>query len=373
MTCDVAIVGGGFFGCMIALHLRKSFTKVAVLEAGGELLGRASYSNQARVHNGYHYPRSLLTALRSRANYPRFVAEFGDCLDRTFSQYYAVGRDLSKVNARQFAAFFRRVGAPIAPAPETIRRLFDPYLVEEVFAVEECAFDAVRLRRRLGQSLGEAGVAVRLGWEVRRAGPGPDAGVRLWCETPEGPAQIVAGSAYNCTYSRLNRLLADSGLPTIPLKHELAEMALIRVPEALRGMGFTLMCGPFFSVMPFPPRGLHTLSHVRYTPHESWRDGDGPAIDPDRYLGRGPRRSHFPHMLRDATRYLPKLSGCTYVESLWETKTVPVASEVNDSRPILIRTHPGLPALHSVLGGKIDNIYDALLEIDDRSGLRRAG
>ena len=28
-----------------------------------DLMQRASYANQARVHNGYHYPRSLLTAL----------------------------------------------------------------------------------------------------------------------------------------------------------------------------------------------------------------------------------------------------------------------------------------------------------------------
>jgi hypothetical protein len=52
-------------------------------------------------------------------------------------------------------------------------------------------------------------------------------------------------------------------------------MALVEVPEPVRGLGITVMCGPFFSVMPFPPRGLHTLSHVRYTPHEAWSDAAG--------------------------------------------------------------------------------------------------
>ncbi|WP_406696638.1 FAD-dependent oxidoreductase [Singulisphaera sp. Ch08] len=64
---DVVVVGGGFFGCMIALHLRRQNARVAVVERGSRLLGRASYHNQARVHNGYHYPRSVLTAFRSLA------------------------------------------------------------------------------------------------------------------------------------------------------------------------------------------------------------------------------------------------------------------------------------------------------------------
>ena len=41
------------------------------------------------------------------------------------------------------------------------------------------------------------------------------------------------------------------------------------------------MCGPFFSLMPFPAAGLQTLSHVRYTPHFAWleRDHAGPGSD----------------------------------------------------------------------------------------------
>src|SRR5262245_40790800 len=98
---DAAVIGGGFFGCMVALHLRRTNARVVVLERGGRLLGRASYSNQARVHNGYHYPRSVLTAYRSRVNFPRFVAEFADCIDTGFEKYYAVARTFSKVTARQ--------------------------------------------------------------------------------------------------------------------------------------------------------------------------------------------------------------------------------------------------------------------------------
>jgi glycine/D-amino acid oxidase-like deaminating enzyme len=370
---DVAIVGGGFFGCMIAEHLRQSHARVVLLEANDRLLGRASYHNQARVHNGYHYPRSPLTAYRSRINFPRFVAQFEDCVVADFEKYYAVARTLSKVTAHQFRLVYDRIGAPIARAPGHIRRLFNPKLIEEVFTVQEFAFNADKLAARMAGALEESGVEVRLGWEVRALESLDRGPIAVTCMTPSGLQRTTAGQVFNCTYARLNQVLSDSGLPTIGLKHELTEMALVAVPEELRELGITVMCGPFFSVMPFPARGLHTLSHVRYTPHESWSDAGKLDRDPYEYLERTPRRSNFSYMLRDARRFLPALRDSVHVDSLWEIKTILPASESNDSRPILMRSHCGMANLHCVLGAKIDNIYDALDAIDLIAQTRRAG
>ena len=49
----------------------------------------------------------------------------------------------------------------------------------------------------------------------------------------------------------------------------------MEVPEPLREMALTVMCGPFFSLVPYPSRGLHSFSHVRYTPHYQWHDAPG--------------------------------------------------------------------------------------------------
>ena len=35
-------------------------------------------------------------------------------------------------------------------------------------------------------------------------------------------------------------------------------------------------------------------------------------------------------------------------------------SETNDGRPIFVERHPNAPGVHSVLGGKMDNIFDVL-------------
>ncbi|MGZ9190328.1 MAG: D amino acid oxidase (DAO) family protein, partial [Nitrospira sp.] len=143
------------------------------------------------------------------------------------------------------------------------------------------------------------------------------------------------------------------------------EMALMQAPPVLAGLGVTVMDGPFFSMMPFPARGLHTLSHVRYTPHMHWIDQRG--IDPYQKLSDYDRVTRVDRMVRDVGRYLPAVLETTYMDSLFEVKTVLVKNEGDDGRPILFETHAALPGFYSVLGGKIDNIYDVLEKLQHES------
>ena len=61
------VIGGGFYGLRTAQYLVEELGQkdVLVLEKEPSVMARASYNNQARVHNGYHYPRSVLTAMGS--------------------------------------------------------------------------------------------------------------------------------------------------------------------------------------------------------------------------------------------------------------------------------------------------------------------
>lgn len=350
-NCDWAVIGGGFFGLYLAEFLARRGGRVLLLERGPELMRRASYVNQARVHNGYHYPRSVLTALRSRVNFPRFVAEFRPAIDTSFEKIYAIARRWSKVTAEQFYGSMTRIGAPIRPAAKAVRALFNSDFIEAAFTTVEHAFDAVRLRDIMAERVRAAGVEVRLNAEVRGVQALPGGAVRLDVNgTP-----LEAGGVFCCTYSQLNVPGAAAGLPLVPLKHELAEMCLVQPPPELKHLGITVMDGPFFSLMPFPPRGLHTLSHVRYTPHARWQDGGPTAYE---VFERTERRTAFAHMVRDAARYLPAAARCEYRDSLWDVKTVLPQSETDDSRPILFRPHHGLRNYHLVMGGKIDNVYD---------------
>ena len=90
---DAVVIGGGFFGCETALELKRlGFSQILVVEREPGLLRRASFVNQARVHNGYHYPRAPATALRSRKSFERFVADYSDVIVRDLKKYYAIAR-----------------------------------------------------------------------------------------------------------------------------------------------------------------------------------------------------------------------------------------------------------------------------------------
>jgi len=364
---DAVIIGGGFFGCNLAFFLNKKFERVLVIEMEDDILGRASYANQARVHNGYHYPRSILTALRSRVNFPQFVQDYSDCIVHDFDQYYAIGRNFSKVSAKQYRIFMERIGAEISSAPEQIRELANPALVDEIFKVKEYAFDAIKLKAHVKENFEKWGVEVWLKTKVTQVKGAPDGRIIVYYEAQgekQNSGSVTASRVFNCTYSHINQLLRDSQIPVIPLKHEITEMALLEPPEELRGIGITIMCGPFFSFMPFPPLGLHSLSHVRYTPHCHWIDSDAEYRDTYQYLDGYCKSSQVIRMLKDAQRYIPLLGKSRYVDSLWEVKTVLPQSEVDDSRPIMIKRNHGLPGLTCILGGKIDNIYDVLAELE---------
>jgi glycine/D-amino acid oxidase-like deaminating enzyme len=354
---DAVLAGGGFYGCCLALTLANRFRRILIVEKEADLLTRASYANQARVHNGYHYPRSLLTAGRSAANYPRFLKEFENCVDSSFLKVYAIARGTSKVTAYQFLKFCQRVGIPARQASPSVARLFSDTLIEDTFVTEECAFDAVRLRQMLKGRLAQAGIEVVYGQQVERIVSGTYRNIRVELT---GGIEVEAHCAFNCAYSQLNEILRRSGLPKLPLKHEMTELALVQMPPALEKLGITVMDGPYFSSMPFPALKLHTLSHVTYTPHASWNDLE--QNQPPEFKKALTSKHIF--MMKDAQRYMPLLKEARYMHSHFETKTVLLQNEIDDGRPILWRCNYGLKGLYVVLGAKIDNIYDINQALD---------
>lgn len=367
-TYSAAVIGGGFYGATIAIYLarQRGFKRVVLIERESALLTRASYTNQARVHNGYHYPRSFTTAYRSRINLPKFVQDWPQAVKKDFTKLYAIARRNSKVTSKQFERFCKEIGAQIKPAAPSLKALFEPRLIENVFEVEEYAFDSTKLSNWAYQELAASGVEILFNTQVSAISKGANESLKLILNSRDtGCEKLKCSYVFNCTYSGLNQFGGDFSGVSTNLKHEITEMALVQPPEVLSGLGITVMDGPFFSMMPFPARGLHTVSHVRYTPHMSWKDQYG--VNPYEKLDQNERSTRVDRMMRDISRYVPKVLESTYVDSLFEVKTVLEKSEGDDGRPILFERHANLSNCYSILGGKIDNIYDVLIKLDEEN------
>ena len=357
---DYVVIGGGFYGCCLALYLRSICDRVLLIEAAGDLMTRASRVNQARVHTGFHYPRSAITAVKSMLLHQRFVKDFPEAVVDDFEMVYAIARRRSKVTAKKFHRMFRDMGAPIRPATPGQRALFDADMVEDVFSCFEVAFDYSVLARQMAHRLEKAGVEVRLSTELLTLSDQPD---RVVAGLSDG-SETSARYAFNITYSQINAILAKADLPPAQLKHEIAELALVEPPEELRGLGVTVMDGPFFSCMPYPAQGLYSLTHVRYTPHESWTD-DARLRDPYAHFAASEQETRYAFMLRDAQRYVPAIGAARYETSIFDVKTVLIKNEADDGRPILYHQKPDSSRVVSILGGKIDNIYDLFEAVKD--------
>jgi hypothetical protein len=357
------------------MYLSEYFARqgheVILSEKEGDFMQRASYVNQARVHNGYHYPRSILTALRSRISLPRFYEEFHSCIDDTFDKYYMISQLQSKVSASQFEKFCQRIGAICEPAPPKITDLIDPNYIEAVFTTKEFAFDSVKLKNIMLDRIEDAGVKHKLNQKVLSVKSiNNKLSVQISPTKKESEVEsIEVDEVFNCTYAMINQIITNSSLEMIPLKHELTEMALVKVPDELKNSGITVMDGPFFSVMPFPAKGLHSFSHVRYTPHYEWQDTNKEHyLNAYKHYDEISKKSAYKYMVQDAKRYIPILSECKYEDSIWEVKTILPLSESNDARPILFKPNHGLKGFHTIMGGKIDNVYD-VIGVIEQTGL----
>lgn len=354
---DCVIIGGGFYGCMIALELRKHFNKIAIIEQENDILQRASFTNQARVHMGYHYPRSLLTAFSSFKNFTLFCNDFKQAITKNFNKYYAIARIGSKTTSKQFYHIFKNMKTPISIAPSHIKAFFNKKLIEEVFCVQEYAFNSTILKQILAKKLHQANITLYMNTTAQKVIQRSNK-IIIQSQTKDIESTFV----FNCTYAGLNTLLHNSSLALLNLKVEITEMALVEMPNLLKDLSVTIMDGQFFSFMPFPAKNLYTLSHVRYTPHTSW-------LDIKQYhnayevLQHYKKQSNFVYMLHDCIRYMPLLQECIYKESLFEAKIIRAPNEKDDGRPILFAKDYGIKNFFNVLGGKIDNIYDILYNL----------
>ena len=173
MTVDKIIIGAGLYGLYAALQCGRRGQRVLVFERDAAPFMRATYINQARVHMGYHYPRSYSTAIKSARYFERFCKDYGFCLRTDFDQIYATSAHFSWTNAAEFRRFCRSAGIRCDSVdPE---KYFNPGLCDGAFLTTEYTYDAHVLRDWFLQQLKQCPtVEIRCDHPVTAIQRGPD-------------------------------------------------------------------------------------------------------------------------------------------------------------------------------------------------------
>ena len=369
MRYDRIIIGAGLYGLYSALFCGKRGEHCLVLEYDSEAFKRATYINQARVHMGYHYPRSLSTAVKSAGYFNRFNEDYGFCVLDKFEQIYATSAHFSWTNAEQFEKFCKAADIRCDEVP--VSKYFKSGMCDGAFLTEEYTYDAHILRD----------------WFLKQLEQYPDVEIKFEARVEQirrkddlYQVKMADGSVYesrfvlNSTYASCNQILQKCENITdepFSIKYELCEIILCDVDEKLRDTGLTVMDGPFFSIMPFGKTGTHSLTSVTFTPHVTSYDkmptfecqSKSKGFCSPAQLGNcndciAKPVSAWNYMSGLAKKYMRDDLKFEYKESLFSMKPILKASEVDDSRPTVVKVHSSEPYMVSVLSGKINTVYD---------------
>ena len=362
---DKIILGAGMYGLYAAGRLAEKGCRTLVIDMESQPFSRGSYINQARLHNGYHYPRSYTTAFKSAGYFARFMEDFGEaCVNAEFEQIYAIAREYSWTNARQFEKFCANLH--VRCERMLTEKYFNTSTVEAAFITQEHSFDAGLLSRHLYGKAKEAGCEFALGVPIRE----------ICREDGEFVVSLKdgrrfgAGFVLNATYAGTNEIHRMLGYEMLPVKYELCEVILCRVSERLKNVGLTVMDGPFFSVMPFGRTGFHSITTVSRTPHMTCYDPlpafpcqkESADCTPEQAANCNTcalqPETAFREMNQIARKYLCEDIEISYVKSLFTLKPILKASEIDDSRPTIIRKYSSVPDFYTVFSGKINTMYD---------------
>ena len=362
---DRIIIGAGLYGLYSAHLCGKKGMRTLVIECDATPFRRATYINQARVHQGYHYPRSLSTAMKSAGYFERFNKDFEFCINKSFEKIYAMSSNYSWTNGNQFMDFCR--AADIQCEELNPERYFNKGMCDSAFLTREYTYDAMLLKDYYLAEIEKCScVDIHYSEIITGIEKLQDAYV---IKTEKD--SYSSGYVLNSTYAGTNQILDMIGFEKFKIKYELCEIILCEANAKLDNYGFTVMDGPFFSIMPFGKTGLHSLTSVTFTPHTASYD-EVPTFPCQEKSGGfcSTKRlgncndcpakpvSAYPYMSNLAHKYLKEEYNFEYSSSLYSMKPILMASEIDDSRPTIIKMYSKNPTFVGVLSGKINTVYD---------------
>lgn len=364
------IIGAGIYGRYSAdlLHNYGFDTTIIAsddsLSVNNSKYNTASLINQARVHNGYHYPRSVSTAKESSKNYAKFKEFMSDEII-PFRQIYAIPKIGTFTNALQFTKFCDRIGVK---CDNTILDIVNYDKVEATFDTDEVAIDTTKMMSKIANKFTYdnyvEGIVIDLDYDSMH---------KKWSVTFRDKTDKINylhdyDLVINCSYSGIKTIeqMVDELSFTTNVKFELCEVAIFKdVNNVLSNTGITFMDGPFISFMPWSQDGKWSLTSVCHTPHLE-------MSDLSTRLDVRNTTSNKDVMIRQLKKFIKSdvVEELEFEESYYVIKTINVNAENDDNRNVVVNFDDKLN-FASVLSGKLDAIFELDNMFSEKGIIRR--
>lgn len=305
--------------------------------------------------------------MKSAAYFERFNRDYAFCINQEFEQIYATSSRYSWSDGKQFKEFCKAADIPCEELYPG--NYFRDGMCDGVFKTREYTYDAMILKDYLLEESKKFPNSMKIKYGVHITGI--DKHQDSYVVYTEEGASYQSEFVLNASYAGTNQILNLAGFEKFGIKYELCEIILCNANDRLKGVGFTVMDGPFFSIMPFGKTGFHSLTSVTFTPHTTSYDSMPVFACQDESRGycsptclgncnECPAKpaTAFPYMANLARKYMLDDYGFEYRSSLFSMKPILMSSEIDDSRPTVIRTYSRNPTFVGVLSGKINTVYD---------------
>tara|TARA_B110001450_G_scaffold191639_1_gene179857 strand:- start:8154 stop:9182 length:1029 start_codon:yes stop_codon:yes gene_type:complete len=323
------VIGAGIFGLCIALKLKKEGLDVVVLEKNKDIMQEASKCNHNRIHFGFHYPRSIETALQSLKGYKLFYSMFKNSIVSKFKNYYLIENN-SNICSSDYETFCKKINVYYKKnSYPKVDMNFDN--IENSFLTNEPIFDYIAIKTFLLKQIKSNNIEIIYDTYVNNI------------KQLQKYKNII-----NCSYANINKINNIFKLPLIKLKIQDVVIPIFELQQDK--IGLTIMDGEFCSIL---PKGneintylLYSVKHsvIRniedyYIPNE-WIDGN---IDIEKKIDT---------IYKESSKYYSFLKNCKRISYLRTFRVVPI--NTNDERLSSIYINKIKDkTIYTVLSGKI--------------------
>eukprot|EP01023_Acetabularia_acetabulum_P047778 TRINITY_DN5039_c0_g1_i3.p1 TRINITY_DN5039_c0_g1~~TRINITY_DN5039_c0_g1_i3.p1 ORF type:complete len:458 (-),score=76.86 TRINITY_DN5039_c0_g1_i3:258-1631(-) len=355
---SVAVIGGGWYGCHIALKLAEQEGKSVVLfEAKDDLFKGASGSYGIRLHAGPHYPRSEVTRREVQATFLPIMQQYPNFFVHTSPAIYALGtKDVDGNPPRVQWPHFQQVCEECYDAKEINLNKEQYQNIVGAYSVFEPSLHMDKPREYFKMAPPKAGVQVILNHKVKQL-QGEKGGV------------IVDGKNYdwaiNCTYYQdFNPLSSIMGAQVCyqaccTLLYE--EIGGGGVGEKSPPFSFTIMDGWFLCLMPFVKNDSQqvVLYHAKYTILDTFTNMQDCQLLLHNLSDEWIQHNVKPRMEQDALRFFPQfLKHYRYVG--YNSGAATKIKNAHEFRSSLVWAQD---RIINVFSGKVNNICEAAEEV----------
>ena len=347
MFKKVAVVGGGVFGCTAAWVLAKNGCNVELFEKNNDIFSAASGINQYRLHRGYHYPRSIETAMASIHGQKTFMEAYPSAIVKSgIKHYYSISNSDSKVSGQQYLDFLNAAGLDYELINLTVLNNAE---VDLTVLADEYLYDPIRLKELNNELLKEHSVKINLNRDVSIS--------------DLDAFDVVV----NATYANYNQLTPLS--KQFDLQFELCEKPVLKLPGHFSGLSIVIMDGPFMCIDPFPGTKYHVMGNVVHAIHQTtYGKFAGQNNELDSYLNKGvipnPKVSNIDLFLESAATFFKDIENAVHIGSMYTHRTVLPLNECDDARPTLVTRVD--ERIFNIFSGKVGTCVDAAYELVNR-------